>query len=169
MSSSFNSKGTPSSKRGIKISPLLKEDYRENFINKCLLRVKRDRESNFAKLRGHFNEDCGSYAREIVSECHMDTTTTPTALDYEFNHNHNNYATTYPKTAPNLYYSDDEEGPEDVDFFVQVMEQLVIELQIEYAEYIEEQHSMETCDAVSILGVEAEVPDEEFLLCPFCR
>lgn len=147
--------------RGIKISPLAKGNYREKFINKCLLRVKTDRESHFAKLRGHFNEDCGSYAREIVSEAiHMDMTPQDNYLG------RNNDGTSRPINKTQRGYSIDDDAL-DVDFYVDVMEQVAVELETEYAECMDELNAEAYIIADEVF--ESDETEEELLLCPFCR
>lgn len=148
-------------RRGVKISPLVKVDYRKKFIDKCLQRVKRDRESNFEKLRNRYNEDCGSYARDIVSDALY-----PTApLEREF------ADSTHPDAmAISTENDQDEEGMLDADFYMQVMEQVALELEMEYAECMEEQNQEALLPPdVTGLGDEDEILDTEFLLCPFCR
>ena len=155
-------RATPA-RRGVKISPLVKEDYRKKFIDKCLLRVKRDRQSHFEKLRCAYNEDCGSYARDIVRDTMTLGHSYPGgALEREFT-----------DTTSMVMWADStphEEGVLDTDFYVQVMEQVALELEMEYAECMEEQ-SQEALLPLDVTGLsdEAEILDTEFLLCPFCR
>jgi hypothetical protein len=156
------------SSRDIKISPQLKEGYRKDFINKCLQRVKRDRETNFEKLRGH-GEDCGSYAREIVSNA-MDSCP-PVLGRGEFNTEQCMDAHIAPLGCSDEGGSMDPDM--DADFYVQVMEQVALELELEYAEYAEQQQLMlqqqEYLEFSADDMDEAELLSSDFLLCPFCR
>ena len=149
-------RSNPRHSRSVKISPLAKGEYRKDFINKCLLRVKKDREANFEKLRGRFRSDCGSYAREIVSDA-MDTV--PIDVD-----------SMGGESSPSIAMKQLEmEGVDglDTEFYIAVMDQVADELAIEYAEFVDEQNQLESGFDISI-----ELPEEdtdELLLCPFCR
>lgn len=149
---------------GIKISPFAKADYRSNLLKKCLLRVKMDRESHFEKLRGRHLEDYATYAEDIVTSA---IGTFPRSEDDLTREDKDSDEFMEVMVGNNSSIEGTVSIESNVDFYIEVMEQVQKELQLEYAEYMAEQsiEPEEECDETFLCE---NHNSEDMLLCPFC-